>query len=235
MITHNYSHYANKTVNGIPGDLEEDFLINLGNENRKKLEYSGLVNNPVIYTFNKDGFRADQFDEQNQILFLGCSYTMGMGVPYHDCWTTIVSKKLQLKNHNLGIAGSSHDTAFRLFYHYHLKLKPKIVVFLTTEITRLELVLDKTPISLGVGWQREDIIKGNFYKHWLLNEENSELNYQKNCLAIENLCLKNNIKYYQFSINDNFPYPLIDVSRDLHHPGITSHLNFSKRVLEAIC
>lgn len=234
MINHYYTHYANQTFNGIDGDTEENYLLNLKSPNRSKLEENDLINNQVTYTFNSHGFRADEFTSTDQILFLGDSYTFGMGVPYEMTWARLVSKELNLHNHNLAIGGSSHNTAFRLFFNYVDLLKPKIVVFITTETTRFEIIVDGKPVSLGPWWPRSDVITGNFYKQWILDEENTNLNYQKNCLAIQGLCTQKNIKYIQYGIVDCFPWPLTDLGRDLNHPGMKSHKSVSEKILSRL-
>jgi len=51
------------------------------------------------YQLNRHLFRCDNFEylsvsRHNKIFVLGCSYTMGIGLPEHLCWPFLITKKL---------------------------------------------------------------------------------------------------------------------------------------------
>lgn len=81
--------------------------------------YAEDLNCPVIYRINKDGFRSDHFkiiDEKNiSILFGGCSWTFGEGLPEEYTWTKMLCNKISNKLNkkvdyfNTGYMGSSID------------------------------------------------------------------------------------------------------------------------------
>ena len=124
-----YKH-RNTSVNWLNTDSREEFLKNLKNDHAKLVK-NGWIKNPISYTFNSEGFRSEEFTQDDSILFLGCSVTMGIGLPLVDIFPTKVSTALNLKCQNLGLAGTSSDTAFRLALHYLEKLRPKVVVLST--------------------------------------------------------------------------------------------------------
>jgi hypothetical protein len=151
--------------------------------------------------------------------------TIGIGLPITDTWATLVADQLNLNCYNLGIGGSSNDTAFRLSYTWLEKIKPKIVVFCQTFAERLEI------------WYSAGIISNiakespNFYNHWLSNNNNSDLNKIRNRLAVNHLCDQLNIKFICVDVKD---IPDLDRARDLAHRGVKSNFEFSKFVLNRI-
>ena len=93
----------------------------------------------ITYTFNSYGFRSDEFEEDNDsIIFLGCSHTMGVGLPSNRVWCHLVASSLGLRYFNLGIGAGSLDSAFRVFSEWYPIIKPKYV-FLQKPRPRAEI------------------------------------------------------------------------------------------------
>jgi hypothetical protein len=164
-------------------------------------------------------------------MFLGCSHTLGIGINIEDTWGHLVSKELNLRCINLGQGGGTNDTAFRLGYHWIPKLKPKIVFLLQPESSRIEIISRSQNIqflSIGqkipVQWQR-------WYNDWLLVDSNSMLNFQKNTLALTEICKQNRAKFRYVSSDD---MPQWDKARDLAHDGVISNSKFVTSVLSLI-
>ena len=213
---HSNSSLANQTLLWHGTDSEELYQQNLI-KNRSQLEQYNWIDQPIAYKFNNHGFRADKFDSIDpSVVFIGCSHTLGVGLPVESTWAHIVSSKLKLKNYNLGVTGSSNDTAFRLLYYWIEQLKPSLVIFLSADRTRLELHMNNDQIyNLGV-WSTGFSMIDNFTKSWLVNDTNSNMNYLKNTLAIKQLCSEYDIKYLQEDISAIYA---IDTARDLQHYG----------------
>jgi hypothetical protein len=181
------------------------------------LEQYKWIDRPITYKFNSHGFRADEFDSpRSNVVFLGCSHTLGVGLPVESTWPYIVSAKLKLKNYNLSVGGSSNDTAFRLAYYLIKQLQPTLVIFLSTERTRSELHIDKDQRYDLSAWPIGFPIIDNFTKSWHSNDTNSNMNYLKNTLAIKQLCSEHSIKYVQEEI---LSIHAVDKARDLQHYG----------------
>jgi hypothetical protein len=213
---HSNTSLANQQFNWNGTDSEELYQKNLV-KNRLLLEQYKWIDRPITYKFNSHGFRADEFDSTEPgVMFLGCSHTLGVGLPVESTWAHIVSRSLRLNNYNLGVGGSSNDTAFRLAHHWIEQLKPKLVVLLSAERTRLELQFDNDQIYDLSVWPIGFPIVDNFMKHWYSNDTNSNMNYLKNTLAIKQLCSDRNIKYVQ---QEALAIPMIDRARDLQHFG----------------
>jgi hypothetical protein len=217
---------ANQEIDWLPMDDEERYEHNL-KTNKTLLEKYNWIGKKFTYRFNSDGFRSEEFEgDQDCVVFLGCSHTMGIGVPNDTVWTSLVAASLGLKCYNLGIGGASNDTAFRLGYHYIPKLKPKLVVLLVPDQDRFEL-FDRHRNFFQYGPWCAD----HFYKQWSLMEANSYLNKLKNTLALTAVCNSINAKFINFDSN---AIKVVDLARDLGHFGIESHRMFSQQVLNSL-
>ncbi len=221
-----YSDLANREINWLPMDSEERYKENLKYRS-DILEKYGWLDSKFTYKFNSHGFRCDEFTSDPSIVFLGCSYTVGVGLPIETTWPYIVSKKLGLRCYNLGIGGSSNDTAFRLALHWLKEIKPKIVVFCRTFPTRIDIFSDK-----GVIANPAEEVSDFYLKHWTNNPHNLMLSMEKNSLAINKLSDMINAKFVMVSVEQFNPFP--DFARDLAHPGVLTNIRVSNLVLSKI-
>jgi hypothetical protein len=224
----NSGSLANQTVHWLPMDTKERYLDNL-RSNRAVLELNGWIDKEITYKFNSHAFRCDEFTSDPSILFLGCSHTVGVGVPLEHTWPTIVADNLNLKCYNLGQGGGSADTAYRLGSHWIPRLLPKIVVFLVPNIHRLELIKEHD-ITFLTPMTPDKCVLG-FYDQWIYVEANCWLNSQKNTFALEQICNLNSCKFISLHLDC---LPGLDLARDLSHCGIRSHLTLADTVVSLI-
>lgn len=231
-----YSHLASQELSWIAMDDAERFNNNLTTR-YSDLKDNGWIDTPITYKLNNYGFRCDNFtDNEPSVMFLGCSHTFGVGVPLENTWAHLVANSIKLKNYNLGMPGCSHDTAFRLAYHWLDKIKPKLVIFCRPEITRIELIDEDTMIRFNVDTLRNYAVPEElraFYKKWILNDLNSEMNAAKNLLAITHLCNTAGIDL-KIVNSSFFVDSTVDLGRDLYHAGVVTNKNFSELVLSQI-
>jgi len=224
-----YKHLAGKTIDWLPMDTEERYLSHLKNS-YDILSENNWINNHFTYRFNSQGFRCNEFTDKENILFLGCSLTMGIGIPENTRWTNIVADTLNLECYNLGVGGSSLDTAFRLAYKYIDKLKPKLVIVRQPPGLRIELlnpeIFEKIENLTAMDSSHP------YFKEFIKSEDNFEFNKLKNILAIEKLCQNNNIRCVIDS--SNMIYLRNDLARDLMHPGIKTNQDYAKHILSLI-
>lgn len=225
---------ASQTVDWFSSDDRDTYLKNLANAEKKKIiERNGWNEHNITYSFNSHGFRADEFTDDDSIMFLGCSLTLGTGIPREHSWAHLVSQTLNLKNYNLGISGGSNDSAFRLANHYIPQLKPKIVVFMATAPQRFDIISDQEIYTL-MHTRVPKQFDGEFYRSWITYEENGELNWKKNYYAIQHLCREHNIKLVYSTPSKHLEWPLSDNGRDIIHPGKESNLILANAVLELV-
>ena len=103
---------------------------------------------PVTYRTNSQGFRSREIDlasTNRKIMFVGCSFTMGLGLPYDEIWTSIVTQRIAtalgalVEQHNFGYPGHGNDF-FAMIIHQVLPiLKPDLLVVLFTDLARRTL------------------------------------------------------------------------------------------------
>ena len=221
---HANEKHRNKTLLWKGFDSEVRFHKNLLDD-RIKWALSKNIN----YQFNSYGFRSDEFCEIDNLVSIGCSFTMGIGIPYESTWSYIISKKLNLANFNLSIDGASADCCFRMALNWIPQLKPKIVLYQSPEISRLEWFDDKNIEPHNMLPSSEN--HSTFYKEWILNENNSKFNHLKNLYAIQHL---------SGSIGAKFIYvPLdrinrLDCARDIGHFGPNTHKSIADMVISSV-
>ena len=228
-------HYkwANTEISWLPLDSRDTFLSNMKNQSsREKLISMGWTETSITYKFNEQGFRSDPFQGEGAV-FLGCSFTQGIGIDWERTWSYLVARKLGLKCWNLGIGGSSNDTAFRLAYHWIPILKPKFVFYLPTVEYRFEFITETTllqflPSKVYVGND------GYFYDRWLSVRDNSRLNYLKNVAAIKHICNENSIPCITVERKNRFHNPHMDLGRDLLHNGPTWNKDIAGEMLSQL-
>lgn len=215
-------------------DTEELYRENLQKNYSEMLKYKWVDTN-IDYTFNSEGFRCCEFSTDPSILFLGCSHTIGIGINIEDSWTTIVSNKLNLKCFNLGIGGSSCDTAFRIGHYYIEQIKPKIVVFLRPSQYRMEAINMEysKPIMLYGPHGDQNLNNTDYMYHYFNDDNNGFLNREKNTLALNTICDKNHVKYIVIN-SEELVKVRVDRARDLAHCGTKTNLIFAYKVLDLI-
>jgi hypothetical protein len=191
----------------------------------------------ISYHFNNQGFRAqsidDNFDPQNDnLVALGCSFTMGIGLPYKDLWPTRLAQVLNLKACNFGQGGGSSDRCFRLAEYWVPHLKPKLVVLLNPPRGRMEVVINQdTRESEGI--MPMDDHPDAFVKKWMSVDENQRLNNLKNSLAIEALCNRLGIPFLPYEADTwmSRSREEAEYARDYFHAGPEGHKSFTERIL----
>ena len=201
-------------------------------------QHGWLEPGAITYNINSNGFRCDEFNTAtDSIVALGCSYTVGIGLPLKDIWPTLVGNALGLTVYNLAWGGNSADTCFRLAEYWVPRLNPKLVVMLTPPPARLELIALGTSNPVEVFLPSEenghsyDI--GDYVKQWFVNDENSRLNNLKNKLAVRQLCGDLDIACLTY---DAFDYmsqnrEVLGYARDHMHAGVPGHRRLADKIL----
>jgi len=244
------NEYAGKTFAWCPSDTEQRFDGNMADpKNRKRLENNGWARDSISYTFNKDGFRSEEFNYEpdNSVLFLGCSLTIGIGMRLEDTWAYKVANALGLRRYNLGVGGGGPDMCFRLAYHWIPRLRPKYVVMLTPSAERLEIVMDKHIMK----YLPSNVIHENaFYRDWLSHPANADMNRLKSVMGVKTICNDISIPLVEIPVencwgrreNKQPGIPDIiqseglvkEIGRDLMHPGGPWHDQVANCILDEL-
>jgi hypothetical protein len=166
-----------------PRNKELQFsLTDLDNEdNFNKLPPSNWFKNSFTYKYNSHGFRSREFDltdTQPKILTLGCSHTVGVGVPQYENWAEQFGRRY-FPDHtvwNAGLGGAGADTVARLAVNMIPVIKPTVVAVMWPSLYRFE-TYENNPVFNGV-WAME--------RDNLQYEDNTAYNNQtKNKIILE--------------------------------------------------
>ena len=189
----------------------------------------------ITYKFNSDAFRSEEFDPAaDNLVALGCSFTMGVGLPIQSIWPSLLGHELNLHVCNLGWGGFAADSCFRVAEYWIPYLNPKLVVFLVPQQSRLEIIVDENtgnPIRLMPGTFEHHPDLSGFIKHWFGQDENSRLNSKKNQLAVEAICHQLGIPILCYESDQEMcGRNRLDVARD-RHAGPDTHKKFTEKII----
>jgi hypothetical protein len=223
----------------LPTDTKESFeKLCQVTEYREYFRQQGwLEPGAITYKFNRYGFRSDEIDDRDCMIALGCSFTIGIGLPVKITWPQIVGQQLGLVPYTMAWGGTSADTCFRLAEYWVPQLKPKAVFMLTPPPSRFELIRasgmppveNYMPNSESHSATEID----SFLKHWHTMEENARLNQKKNKLAIRAMCAEVNIPFFIYDAFDHMALPREEIgyARDRMHGGPGGHIRLAERML----
>jgi hypothetical protein len=236
---HAWSSYAGQTVHWLVPDSKENYQQHMSDPaKRNMLQQFGWIDQHIDYTFNSDGFRTQEFDIRQNFVAIGCSFTQGVGVAENERWTTLLSQQLGTWCWNLGIAGASSDTCYRIARHYLAQLQPQFVVFLEPRNNRVELhtTADQPPHLINWAYDQATWGSGLFVKTMLAHNENLEIRAEKNRAAIAYVCSQLDIPVIMYEPNDFIDLvedkTQLDLGRDLRHPGRLNNAAFAQVVYQ---
>jgi len=133
-----------------------------------------VVRQGIQYSTNDQGWRTPNHSEDKGTgtMFIGCSYTLGVGVALEDTWSHRVWKTKGTDCFwNLGIGGAGIDTMSRIFWHWAPILKPESVYVLPLFEPRREFATDDGYHLVSTNSDREhDQRSMKEYFHWPLEQ-----------------------------------------------------------------
>ena len=228
ISTSYYYQYANQDLGWLPMDTESLYQHHLKTRHNELMQYN-WIDTHFSYKFNSHGFRCNEFNTEPSVVFLGCSLTLGIGLPVESTWAQLLANELGLQCFNLAVGGASNDTAFRLAHAWLKQLRPQLVVVGTTFAERLELLADQDIVHLSP----YSIEPKDFYRDWISCNTNGQLNKIKNTLAVNMLCDQLNIQFIAVDATQMLNKP-VDLARDLTHPGVNTNQLFAQTVLSKV-
>lgn len=229
-------------------DSEKNYYHNL-KKYHGRMHYSAT---DITYNFNSFGYRSPEPQVNDMtpcVVYLGCSYTSGVGLPEHECWTTLVHKGIEaslgtsLGYHNLGASGASNDSIARrsLFLK---AINPVLVFVFYTSILRREYIGRNNchyedAYGPHRGAQAKQILDINDYN-------NDMYNFIKNKAFIESVCSQKapliSTSFEPLPIpSDAYFFKRPDynaglgdpLARDMLHPGRIYHEKLANEFLQA--
>ena len=163
------------------------------------------------YSFNSHNFRSDEFHEGTNIIALGCSHTVGIGVPENRTWPSFVKELTGIDDViNLGKTGTSMARQVGYLTTYIRTYgPPKIVLCNFPEILRYQHTTDSG-----------EIVEGSAYRGMTDNSYTKEQAATQSILALatlEAICSANQIvlrwqmwtgheseEYIEYKLAENF-------------------------------
>lgn len=230
--------YAQKSGEWILPDDEHTYNRNM-KINRDLMLKNEWDKRKITYHLNSEGFRSDGFNLDSGIMFLGCSFTFGIGIEDEHLWTKRIANHYQMTHWNLGQPGSGSDTCFRLGYHWIPILKPQIVVMMAPSTDRMEMIIPESSERVHyVGPWFPELNPRDTYYDYAMTQENGKLARTKNIKALRLICAQNNVKFVVKAFDDVLDIPEYrkrqDLGRDLEHPGIWGHDQIYQAFIKAI-
>jgi hypothetical protein len=235
---------ANQELEWLPTDTKENYEKLIQDpEHRAYFAKMGWDQpGAITYKLNSYGYRADEFDDAPCMVALGCSYTVGIGLPDQAIWARQTATALGLKCANLAWGGYSADSCYRLAEYWVPRLKPKYVCMLVPPRHRVELLLDnqdtmiqQPPVEVFMPQSQSSLFGPNdhYLKHWFLNDENAKINQRKNILAIQQMCGYLNIPCTIYYAEDHMCWNQEEIScaRDFMHAGPKIHNELAKKMI----
>ena len=230
---------ANTVSDFMPTDTKESFekLCQVPEYREYFRQQGWLEPGAITYKINSYGFRCDEFDDRDCMLALGCSFTIGIGLPVESIWPQIVGRQLGLVPYTMAWGGTSADTCFRLAEYWIPQLMPKAVFMLSPPPSRFELIrASGVPIENYMP-QSESLSASevdSFLKHWHTMDENSRLNQKKNKLAIQAMCAEHSIPCFMYDAFDHMAKSREEIgyARDRMHGGPGGHQRLAERMLD---
>ena len=118
---------------------EDDYMLN----KIKKESFWLPEDSSSLYKMNSMGYRSDEFIENRDMVFSGCSQTFGTGILNEGIWGNILSKKIGIKSYNLGRGGASTQYIVQNLIGFFKEYgNPKYLFCLFPEFTRSQMKSD---------------------------------------------------------------------------------------------
>ena len=179
----------------------------------------------VSYKFNEHGFRTYEFEDyynKNVNIALGCSQTLGVGMPVNSIWPSLIEQSTNLPMLNFGIAGASTDTIARALTNISHLFKINNVYILWPEYARFELYCSEEILPIIAGHSKIEHV-------WNLETVQSYNRFKHNQIITKLLSEKYNFNIFESSVNEQ--HPQIDDARDSAHFGFETHKNIAQILL----
>jgi hypothetical protein len=182
---------------------------------------------PVTYIMNSHGFRTHEFEDikNEQInISLGCSHTMGIGLPIEMTWPSLIEKETKIKTLNLGLGGASTDTVARFLTNISGLFDVNSVYILWPPFNRFEEYHNDRIVEILPHCAKLE-------HAWYMDESNSYQRFYKNQKIVDILKKLHNFDLHQLQYDTTDWHVPGDLARDQIHSGPKSHLNLANMFL----
>lgn len=229
-------------------ELEVSIAKQHYNPKFKALEKKLNLDRDIKYSYNQAGLRGPNFDKDKPLdLFLGCSFTSGVGMEEDKIWPTLVAKELNITNYiNAGWGGAGPEGIYERYIYFNFNYKLRNIFILSVSHARI-LHLDydnrvyhpvtsanlRDPENSSYKAIPEDI--RNMYADKMIDWFYMSSVNLKNLSAIKYLAEQNGQNFYCSTKYLPRTTPLHYegiIARDILHPGEHAHEFFASELLK---
>lgn len=232
--------YKDSLIGHLP-NLEREFLSaseKCRTKENQRSDYDSSIK--VYYDLNSYGHRCKPLTElsDNYILFTGCSFTLGQGVPIEKSYPYLLASHYNTDYYNLALSGCGIDS---LFYN--------VVSFINKVKTKPKKLFIQWPVSDRTLFYHNDISMMSYAPVKRTGQDSGDRKIYETMLAYDypmnqypfykKLTLDNlsshNIEYHE--ISDFIEFYLLDYydfARDGRHPGVNTHNIWANKIIETI-
>lgn len=187
-------------------------FLDIDSEKRVKKSIKDLGSNwkwnkNFTYNINSWGLRSKELKDidDNYILFLGCSWTFGFGLPLEDTYAYKISQHYKMDYFNASTPAGGNDLSFYYLKHiFRYKIPKKIVIQWTHPFRKFYIDGSKLELSnvfLNKIAYPSNVTNPKIVSNYINYFENKHyikdfFNFRK---KIFNLCKQNNIDIFEFS------------------------------------
>ena len=184
---------------------------------------------PIDYRFNAQGFRTSNLEialTSKVNVALGCSHTLGIGIPSEMTWPAQIEKLTGTTTLNLGLGEGSSDTVARILTNIAGLLQIATVYILWPAANRFEIYKENS-VSPIIPFSAE-------LQHvWYLDDCNSFQRLCKNKHIVYNLQKMFKFNLEEIESNSRWAVPG-DLARDQLHNGPKSNLDLANLFLTGV-
>lgn len=169
------------------------------NENLDPRTY---LDSNISYELNNYAYRSDNFfkDSKTEILFAGCSYTFGVGLPLKNIWASVVNNNIKNNNFkNIGVSGASFQSIIENIYSYIRNFnKPEAIMVMFPNLERYDEVIRPSTdkMFIGISAYADDSFPKNKKIKEVLTTEYVLRDFVSQVRALEDFCEASAIKLY---------------------------------------
>lgn len=247
-----FANYSSKKLKWMDTDSESLWLstVDSAAKGLYKDGFNGWVDyytkNPIVYNMNSNGFRDEELSKKPKCVdvFLGCSFTSGVGLPYDKIWPSIVKKHTNFPSINAGIGGTGPVTQLRvlmwLLKHFEIRN-----VFHLVPLSSARYEWFNPQINNYTMWMAGKAREYNPVNDILSEDRNIGLSNFAFISAIKSACYDNGVNYFLeydiFHLIHNIKadagsteFYLESHARDIGHSGFHPHRVLAKKFIKKL-
>lgn len=194
----------------------------------------------ITYKLNEYGHRSKplhQIDENNYILFAGCSHTEGIGLELQKTYPYVLSNTLNSDYYNLAIGGTGIDVLLYnlIGFRHTIKTLPKILVVQWPEFTRFSIFGNDEISTKSITQNLTDNLANFIVSGDLEGYFKSKQIISKKIIEMIYPCKIVHIGYNNFQPGEvDVEMVELDLARDLVHIGIMSNQKIVDDILKIL-